>query len=429
MEYNGKALADLDSTRRIPPAKVLVPAGAQLPGFAMLRDDGTTSCGCWIYAGAWTQAGNQMARRDNADPYGIGQTLNWAWAWPVNRRILYNRASADPVRQAVEPEAALHILGRQGLERGGRSGHARRRGAGRERQSVHHDGRRRGAAVRADRHGRRTVARTLRAVRVAGHDESDDAATTRRRSPIRPRACSRATWRHSASRRNFRTPQRPIASPSISTSGPSTCDLNAITQPQQFVEIGEDLAKEKGIKHGDIVKVRSNRGQIQCVVCVTKRIKALDCDGTKVHTVGIPAPLGLHGRREGGLSRQHADALRRRRQHADAGIQGVHRQHRESVAGERHVIAAIARPQAALRDDDAVAVGARRRSKSPSSSTSRSASAARRARWRAANGTTCATRSDTTSASTTIPTDLTAGVVDGDALYRVRGGETAGSSG
>lgn len=94
MEYNGKALADLvdptDST------KFLARAGEQLSGFGLLRDDGSTASGCWIYSGAWTQAGNQMARRDNADPYGIGQALNWSWAWPANRRILYNAAAANP---------------------------------------------------------------------------------------------------------------------------------------------------------------------------------------------------------------------------------------------------------------------------------------------------------------------------------------------
>ena len=64
------------------PTKVLVKAGDQLAGFGQLRDDGSTSCGCWIYSGAWTQAGNQMARRDNSDPSGLGNTLGWAWAWP-----------------------------------------------------------------------------------------------------------------------------------------------------------------------------------------------------------------------------------------------------------------------------------------------------------------------------------------------------------
>lgn len=93
MESNGKALADV-----IDPATgtVLAKKGDQLSTFAHLRDDGTTSSGCWIFAGSWTPKGNQMANRDNADPSGLGNTLGWAWAWPLNRRILYNRASADP---------------------------------------------------------------------------------------------------------------------------------------------------------------------------------------------------------------------------------------------------------------------------------------------------------------------------------------------
>src|SRR4029077_15525932 len=104
-EVNGKALDDVVDPKD--KTKVLVKAGEQLPGFAMLRDDGSTSCGCWIYSGSWTQAGNQMARRDNADPFGIGQTLNWAWSWPANRRILYNRASSDPAGKPWNPNRPL----------------------------------------------------------------------------------------------------------------------------------------------------------------------------------------------------------------------------------------------------------------------------------------------------------------------------------
>ena len=92
-EINGKALADVLDPKD--PTKVLVKAGDQLPSFAMLRDDGSTSCGNWIYCGTWSQAGNNTARRDNSDPSGLGQTLNWGYAWPENRRIIYNRASAD----------------------------------------------------------------------------------------------------------------------------------------------------------------------------------------------------------------------------------------------------------------------------------------------------------------------------------------------
>jgi formate dehydrogenase major subunit len=69
--------------------------GRILNGFLELKADGTTSCGCWIYSGVYADGVNQAARRkprDEQDP----TALEWGWAWPYNRRILYNRASADP---------------------------------------------------------------------------------------------------------------------------------------------------------------------------------------------------------------------------------------------------------------------------------------------------------------------------------------------
>src|SRR2546430_770117 len=90
-EINGQALADItDATGQS------LKAGQQLPGFAWLKDDGTTLCGNWLYSGSWTEAGNQMARRGTEDPSGLGIYPNWAWAWPADRRVLYNRASCDP---------------------------------------------------------------------------------------------------------------------------------------------------------------------------------------------------------------------------------------------------------------------------------------------------------------------------------------------
>src|SRR5690606_14329330 len=70
---------------------------------------------------------------------------------------------------------------------------------------------------------------------------------------------------------------------------------NAIVQPAAFVEIGEELAKEKGIQQGDKVRVRSNRGEVVAACVVTKRIKALDVNGQKVHHVGIPIHWGFKG--------------------------------------------------------------------------------------------------------------------------------------
>jgi len=71
--------------------------------------------------------------------------------------------------------------------------------------------------------------------------------------------------------------------------------INSILQPSQFVEMDEDLAKEKGIAHGDTVKVTSNRGYIRAVAVVTKRLKTLDVDGKKIHTIGVPIHWGFIG--------------------------------------------------------------------------------------------------------------------------------------
>jgi formate dehydrogenase major subunit len=70
-----------------------VASGAPVPGFAELKADGSTACGCWIYSGVYADGVNQARRRDPGDGYVAPE---WGWAWPANRRLLYNRASADP---------------------------------------------------------------------------------------------------------------------------------------------------------------------------------------------------------------------------------------------------------------------------------------------------------------------------------------------
>jgi hypothetical protein len=177
-----------------------------------------------------------------------------------------------------------------------------------ERDAFHHDAGRRGAAVRAGAWpkapSRSTTSPSRR--RWTG---TPSIPTTRRPSAIRRRGCTRATWTASARPRTFRTWPPPTAWSSISTTGPSTrrstpfCSLNSSSKSART------LAKEKGIASGDKVKVRSNRGFIKAVAVVTKRIKTLDVDGKKVHTIGIPHPLWLHGGHQAGLHHQHADAV------------------------------------------------------------------------------------------------------------------------
>jgi formate dehydrogenase major subunit len=69
--------------------------GTPLSGYAKLKADGSTACGCWIYCGSYADGVNQPRRRKPGHEQSW-VAPEWAWAWPDNRRILYNRASADP---------------------------------------------------------------------------------------------------------------------------------------------------------------------------------------------------------------------------------------------------------------------------------------------------------------------------------------------
>ncbi len=75
-----------------------VATGRPVSGFADLKNDGSTACGCWIYAGIFADGVNQARRRDAGDITAPGGEVSpeWGWVWPANRRMLYNRASADP---------------------------------------------------------------------------------------------------------------------------------------------------------------------------------------------------------------------------------------------------------------------------------------------------------------------------------------------
>lgn len=82
-------------------------SGAPLSAYTELKDDGSTTCGCWIYSGVFADGVNQAARRKPVweDPNPLGH--EWGWAWPANRRVLYNRASADPAGKPWSERKAL----------------------------------------------------------------------------------------------------------------------------------------------------------------------------------------------------------------------------------------------------------------------------------------------------------------------------------
>ncbi len=103
-EINGYFLEDIPEH---PVDKKPYKKGTLVPSFVYLLDDGRTSSGNWIYSASYTEAGNMAARRKKTDPTGLGLYPEWAWAWPVNRRIIYNRASVDLEGNPRDPQRAI----------------------------------------------------------------------------------------------------------------------------------------------------------------------------------------------------------------------------------------------------------------------------------------------------------------------------------
>ena len=285
-DLNGRALSDLkDDT-----GAVTTKAGTLLDGFAQLRDDGTTASGCWIFAGCYTEKGNMMARRDATDPREQGIAPNWAWAWPANRRILYNRASADVAGKAWNPRKPV-------IEWNGS------RWVGidtpdftptiKPSDSV-------GPFIMNAEGVGRLFARNLMA--EGPFPEHYEPLESPAENILHPAINSNPVVRVFADDRAAFGSAKDF--PHVATTYRLTehfhfwtkhAKINAILQPEEFVEIGEALAKEKGIAQGGWVRVASKRGAVVCKAYVTKRIKPLAVDGKAVHVVGVPLHWGFTG--------------------------------------------------------------------------------------------------------------------------------------
>jgi formate dehydrogenase major subunit len=288
-EFNGYALADVPDPGD--PSKFLIREGEQVPGFGLLQADGSTACGCWIFAGCWTQAGNQMARRDPSDPTGLGNTQGWAWSWPANRRILYNRASADPSGKPWDPNR--RFLFWTGKRWGGADVPDMRPDASPEEGVMPF-------IMNAEGVGRLFALGGMAEGPFPEHYEPFE--TPLEKNPLSPKALSNPAARvFPSDQERFGTAKE---FPFVATTYRVTehfhfwtkhTRIAAALQPEAFVEIGEALAKLRDIKNGDLVVVRSKRGQIKVRAVVTKRIRPLQIEGKEVHTVGLPLHWGFEG--------------------------------------------------------------------------------------------------------------------------------------
>jgi formate dehydrogenase major subunit len=292
-EFNGKALADLTD----PKTQQTIKRGQQLPGFAWLKEDGTTSCGNWLYAGCWTEAGPQLARRGTEDPSGLGIYQNWAWSWPANRRVLYNRASCDPAgkpwdaerRQVWWNEATQLWVGNDVPD------------------------------FKADSHpkdhmgpfimmpeGVGRIFGPLAAFADGPFPEHYEPMESPIQNPLHPSQSNNPVVK------KFTSP-----ADKYGTTGDGfnvVCTTYRLTEhyhywtknnpmsvqliPEPFVEMPVELAQELGIKGNDKVKVTSARSYYIAKAFVTKRIKPMMIDGKKVYQIGIPIHQGYRGIQE-----------------------------------------------------------------------------------------------------------------------------------
>ena len=286
-ELNGYATEDITDPND--PGKVLLQKGKQVVSFAALRDDGKTASGCWIYSGCYNEAGNNMARRDTSDPDSAGLYPKWSWSWPLNRRILYNRASADTNGNPWDPDRRL--LWWDGAKWTGYDvpdiapsakpdvvGPFIMNGEGTARLFTR--GLMRDGPFPAHYEPFESPVVNVLAPKVRGNPAArvfkDDLAQFADAREFPYAATSYRLTEHF----HFWTKHN---------------EVNASLQPEFFVEISEQLAKEKGIKGGGWVRVWSSRGSVKAKAVVTKRITPLTCDGKTVHVVGIPLHWGFMG--------------------------------------------------------------------------------------------------------------------------------------
>jgi len=274
--------------------------GTLVPSFAFLLDDGSTSSGNWLYCNSYTEKGNMAARREKKDPTGMGLYPEWSWCWPVNRRIIYNRASVDLTgkpwsknKNILEykdgkwigdvPDGGWPPMTNK--EKTKRPFIMKPDGVG----SVFGPGRADGPFPEHYEPLECPVPKNL--------------MSSQRINPVAPVYGTEADAHFSCDPRfpfvgtTYRVTEH-WQTGILTRWQPWLLEL----QPQLFVEMSNELGKLKGINNGDMCKVSSARGEVEAVAIVTGRFKPFKVQGTTVHQIGLPWCFGWVYPKDGGDS-------------------------------------------------------------------------------------------------------------------------------
>ncbi|MBM2832482.1 MAG: formate dehydrogenase, alpha subunit, partial [Dehalococcoidia bacterium] len=263
--------------------------GKLMANFLTLKDDGTASCGNWIYSGSYTEEGNMTARRDTSDPSGIGLYSKWAWCWPLNRRILYNRASVDLQGNPWDERHPVVKWDPAGKKWTGDVVD----GAGAKGPSEAYP-----FIMLGEGQARLFGGFTLVDGPFPEHYEPWESPIKNPFSSVQSDPAIRI-WRP----QEQGTPDKfPIVCTTFRLTehwqaGAMTRNLPWLVelQPEMFIEIGKELAGEKGIANGDKVVVETSRGKIEAAVVITGRWRPFRLNGTLVHHIGMPWHWGYAG--------------------------------------------------------------------------------------------------------------------------------------
>jgi formate dehydrogenase major subunit len=284
-----------------------IATGRFLPAYKELKADGSTACGCWIYCGVFTDGINQAARRK---PHWEQDYVaaEWAWAWPANRRIIYNRASADPDGKPwSERKQYVWWNGEKwtgtdvpDFEETKDPGYVPPDDAEAE-EAIAGD---HPFIMQADGRAWLYVPQGLEDGPLPTHYEPhespfDNALYSQRANPARQQH-KNAAW----------DPYNPVDGEPGSEVYPHVFTTYRLTehhtaggmtrsvpylaelQPAMFCEVSPELAGEEGLEHGGWATIYTARSAIEARVLVTERMKPLVVHGRTTHQIGLPYHWG-----------------------------------------------------------------------------------------------------------------------------------------